>query len=178
MNPYRSSSEDLSRLFVIGDGGRPISLGSVAEVRQGVGTGDDRAEVSAAAHQRSPPSPSGRDLGGHWRWTLEDKLKALPLPRASASSSPGQIQQQREAFGSLKFTLAPRHHFVYMVHGPRSSALFSIPFIIMFSVPLGMIGVIWALFLTGTTLNVTSFMGIIMMVGIVVSNGVFCSWNK
>jgi multidrug efflux pump subunit AcrB len=46
------------------------------------------------------------------------------------------------------------------------------PFIIMFSVPLGMIGVIWALFLTHTTLNVTSFMGIIMMVGIVVSNGV------
>jgi len=46
------------------------------------------------------------------------------------------------------------------------------PFIIMFSVPLGMIGVIWALFLTRTTLNVTSFMGIIMMVGIVVSNGV------
>ena len=42
----------------------------------------------------------------------------------------------------------------------------------MFSVPLGMIGVIWALFLTRTTLNVTSFMGIIMMVGIVVSNGV------
>src|SRR4029453_2683279 len=46
------------------------------------------------------------------------------------------------------------------------------PFLIMFSVPLGMIGVIWALFLTDTTLNVTSFMGIIMMVGIVVSNGV------
>jgi multidrug efflux pump subunit AcrB len=42
----------------------------------------------------------------------------------------------------------------------------------MFSVPLGMIGVIWSLKLTGTTLNVTSFMGIIMMVGIVVSNGV------
>ena len=46
------------------------------------------------------------------------------------------------------------------------------PLIIMFSVPLGMIGVIWALYLTRTTLNVTSFMGIIMMVGIVVSNGV------
>src|SRR5258705_788039 len=35
--PYRSSSEDLSRLFVIGDGGRPVSLGSVAEVKQAVG---------------------------------------------------------------------------------------------------------------------------------------------
>jgi multidrug efflux pump subunit AcrB len=46
------------------------------------------------------------------------------------------------------------------------------PFIIMFSVPLGIIGVIWALFLTETNLSVTSFMGIIMMAGIVVSNGI------
>lgn len=44
------------------------------------------------------------------------------------------------------------------------------PFIIMFSVPLGVIGVIWALLLTGTTLSVISFIGVIMMVGIVVSN--------
>src|SRR5947207_15150889 len=42
----------------------------------------------------------------------------------------------------------------------------------MFSVPMGLIGVFWALYLTNTTLSTTSFMGIIMMVGIVVSNGV------
>src|SRR5437016_9597639 len=46
------------------------------------------------------------------------------------------------------------------------------PFTIMFSVPMGLIGVFWALYLTNTTLSATSFMGIIMMVGIVVSNGV------
>jgi multidrug efflux pump subunit AcrB len=46
------------------------------------------------------------------------------------------------------------------------------PFIIMFSVPLGLIGVLWALFLTETNLSVTSFMGVIMMAGIVVSNGI------
>jgi multidrug efflux pump subunit AcrB len=46
------------------------------------------------------------------------------------------------------------------------------PFTIMFSVPMGLIGVFWALYLTNTTLSTTSFMGIIMMVGIVVSNGV------
>jgi multidrug efflux pump subunit AcrB len=46
------------------------------------------------------------------------------------------------------------------------------PFIIMFSVPLGFVGVIWMLFITKTTLSVTSFEGIIVMVGIVVSNGI------
>ncbi|HEY5449191.1 MAG TPA: efflux RND transporter permease subunit, partial [Polyangia bacterium] len=83
----------------------------------------------------------------------------------------GQTQQQREAFGSLKFTTILALLLVYMVMASQFRSLLD-PFVIMFSVPLGMIGVIWALFLTNTTLNVTSFMGIIMMVGIVVSNGV------
>jgi len=46
------------------------------------------------------------------------------------------------------------------------------PFIIMFTVPLGLIGVIWMLLLTHTTLSIISFMGVITMIGIVVSNGV------
>ena len=46
------------------------------------------------------------------------------------------------------------------------------PFLIMFSVPLGFIGVVWALFLTHNTLSVISFIGIIMMVGVVVSNAI------
>src|SRR5215471_2656215 len=124
--PYRSSSDDLSRLFVIGDGGRPVSLGSVAEVRQGVGP----VMIERKYQQRLikvTAQPTGRDL------------VAIAL--------------------------------VYMVMASQFRSLLD-PFIIMFSVPLGMIGVIWSLFLTRTTLNVTSFVGIIMTVGIVVSNGV------
>jgi multidrug efflux pump subunit AcrB len=60
---------------------------------------------------------------------------------------------------------------VYMVLASQFKSLLD-PFIIMFSVPLGLIGVLWALFLTETNLSVTSFMGVIMMAGIVVSNGI------
>jgi multidrug efflux pump subunit AcrB len=42
----------------------------------------------------------------------------------------------------------------------------------MFTVPLGIVGVFWMLFLTNTTLSVTSFQGVIVMVGVVVSNGI------
>ena len=167
--PYRSSAEDLSRLFVIGDGGRPVSLGSVAEVRQGVGP----VMIERKYQQRLikiTAQPSGRDLGAI-AMDLEDKLRALPLPPGFTFQLAGQIQQQREAFSSLKFTSLLAIILVYMVMASQFRSLLD-PFIIMFSVPLGMIGVIWALFLTRTTLNVTSFMGIIMMVGIVVSNGV------
>ena len=167
--PYRSSSDDLSRLFVIGDGGRPVSLGSVAEVRQGVGP----VMIERKYQQRLikvTAQPTGRDLGAI-ALDLEDKLKALSLPPGFSFQLAGQIQQQREAFSSLKFTSLLAIILVYMVMASQFRSLLD-PFIIMFSVPLGMIGVIWSLFLTRTTLNVTSFMGIIMMVGIVVSNGV------
>ena len=60
---------------------------------------------------------------------------------------------------------------VYMVLASQFKSLID-PLVIMFSVPLGVTGVFLALYLTGTTLTVNSFMGIIMMVGIVVSNGV------
>jgi multidrug efflux pump subunit AcrB len=46
------------------------------------------------------------------------------------------------------------------------------PFVVMFTVPLGIIGVIWMLLLTHTTLSIMSFMGVITMVGVVVSNGI------
>jgi hydrophobe/amphiphile efflux-1 (HAE1) family protein len=167
--PFRSTSDDLSRLFVMGDGNRPVLLGSVAEVKQGVGP----VMIERKYQQRIVKiiaQPSGRDLGSIAR-DIETRLQALPLPPGFNFQLTGQIQQQREAFSSLKFTSLLAIILVYMVMASQFRSLLD-PFIIMFSVPLGMIGVIWALFLTRTTLNVTSFMGIIMMVGIVVSNGV------
>jgi multidrug efflux pump subunit AcrB len=167
--PFRSAPEDLSRLFVVGEGGRPIILGNVAQISQGTGP----VMVERKYQQRVvkiAANPAGRDLGS-LSLELEERFKALPLPPGFSLQLGGQTQQQREAFGSLKFTTILALLLVYMVMASQFKSLLD-PFIIMFSVPLGMIGVIWALFLTNTTLSVTSFMGIIMMVGIVVSNGV------
>jgi hydrophobe/amphiphile efflux-1 (HAE1) family protein len=167
--PFRSTAEDLSRLFVIGDGGRPVLLGSVAHIRQGTGP----VMIERKYQQRIVKinaNPTGRDLGAISQ-DLEERFRSLPLPPGFSVQLGGQTVQQREAFGGLRFTSILALMLVYMVMASQFKSLLD-PFIIMFSVPMGMIGVIWALFLTNTTLNVTSFMGIIMMVGIVVSNGV------
>lgn len=167
--PFRSAASDLSRLFVIGDGGRPVLLGSVAEIRQGTGP----VMLERKYQQRIVKinaNPSGRDLGAISA-DLEERFRGMGLPPGFSVQLGGQTVQQREAFSSLKFTSLLALMLVYMVMASQFKSLLD-PLIIMFSVPLGMIGVIWALFLTNTTLNVTSFMGIIMMVGIVVSNGV------
>jgi len=60
---------------------------------------------------------------------------------------------------------------VYMVLASQFESLLD-PFVIMFSVPLGIVGVIWGLFLTGVNFSVIAFIGVIMLVGIVVSNAI------
>jgi multidrug efflux pump subunit AcrB len=93
------------------------------------------------------------------------------LPAGFSIKLAGQIQQQRETFQGLEFATILALLLVYMVMAAQFKSLID-PFIIMFSVPMGFPGVILILFLTNTTLSTTSLMGIIMMLGIVVSNGV------
>ena len=81
------------------------------------------------------------------------------------------MESQQESFIALLGAFILAIVLVYMVLASQFKSLID-PFIIMFSVPLGLIGVLWALFLTETNLSVTSFMGVIMMAGIVVSNGI------
>ena len=166
--PFRSGKDDLEKLFVTTNS-RPVQLSSIAEIRQSTGP----VEIERKYQQRLvrvSANPVGRDLGSISD-ELDEKFRQLPLPPGFTLKLGGQTEQQREAFGSLYFTSVLALVLVYMVLASQFRSLVD-PFIIMFSVPMGLIGVFWALFLTNTTLNTSSFMGIIMMVGIVVSNGV------
>ena len=83
----------------------------------------------------------------------------------------GSVAAMEAAFRSFGFGLAMAVVLLYLVMVAQFRSFLD-PFIIMFAVPMGLIGVIWTLILTGTTLNIESFMGIIVMVGIVVSNSI------
>ena len=102
---------------------------------------------------------------------IQAKLDKLQLPPNFKINMAGAVESQRESFIALLGALILAIILVYMVLASQFKSLID-PFIIMFSVPLGLIGVLWALFLTQTNLSVTSFMGVIMMAGIVVSNGI------
>ena len=77
----------------------------------------------------------------------------------------------QESFSSFGFGLSLAVVLLYLVMVAQFKSFLD-PLIIMFAVPMGLIGVIWTLVLTSTTLNIESFMGIIVMVGIVVSNSI------
>jgi len=166
--PYRQTPDDLARLFVtVND--RPVLLSTVASIVQSTGP----VEIERKYAQRLiriNANAVGRDLGSISE-ELEAKFRRLPLPAGFTVRLGGQTEQQRESFASLYFTSILAVILVYMVLASQFKSLKD-PFTIMFSVPMGLIGVFWALYLTNTTLSTTSFMGIIMMVGIVVSNGV------
>ena len=102
---------------------------------------------------------------------VENVLRELPPPEGFSVKVSGQREAQAQAFAGLLLSALLAVVLVYMVLASQFKSLLQ-PVIIMMSVPLGLAGVMVALFVTGTTLSVNSFMGIIMMVGIVVSNGV------
>ena len=166
--PYRRTADDLARIFVTAND-RPVLLSTIAEIKQSAGP----VEIERKYQQRLVrvnANAVGRDLGSISE-ELDRKFAQLPKPAGFVIRLGGQTEQQREAFGSLYFMSLLAVILVYMVLASQFKSLKD-PFTIMFSVPMGLIGVFWALYLTNTTLSTTSFMGVIMMVGIVVSNGV------
>jgi multidrug efflux pump subunit AcrB len=167
--PFRQALNDLGRIVVRTDEDRPVLLSTVAEIKRSTGP----VEIERKYQQRLvrvAANTIGRDLGSISA-ELEERFSRLSLPAGFSLRLGGQSERQREAFGSLYFTSVLAIILVYMVLASQFRSLKD-PLTIMFSVPMGLIGVFWALFLTDTTLSTTSFMGIIMMVGIVVSNGV------
>ena len=83
----------------------------------------------------------------------------------------GDVEQQAESFRELLLGIILATILVYMVMASLYESLLP-PAIVMFSVPLPLIGVILVLLMTGTTFNVQSFIGCIMLVGIVVNNAI------
>ncbi len=165
----RRSLDDLSQIFDLNRQGKPISLDNLATISRGSAP----IQIERKYRQRIihvTANTFGRDLGSVAA-EIQEKLDKTQLPPNFKINLSGAVESQRESFISLLGALILAVVLVYMVLASQFKSLID-PFIIMFSVPLGIIGVLWALFLTETSLSVTSFMGVIMMAGIVVSNGI------
>jgi multidrug efflux pump subunit AcrB len=166
---HRKDLSDLENILLTTKAGEPVLLKNVAALKLNAGPVKvDRKYFQRVVHITA--NPTTRTLG-EIAQDLESAFAALQLPAGFSIKLAGQIQQQRETFQGLQFATILALMLVYMVMAAQFKSLID-PFIIMFAVPMGFPGVILILFLTNTTLSTTSMMGIIMMFGIVVSNGV------
>ena len=102
---------------------------------------------------------------------IRKKMVTLDLPPGVSIEWGGEVEEQRKAFNDLTLLLILGVTLVYMVMAAQFEDFID-PFIIMFSVPFAFVGVIWAFTLTGTALNIITFIGIIMLMGIVVKNAI------
>ena len=167
---FRSHVADLEDISIRTPAGNLVSLASIAKVKRSSGPVlINRKYLQRIIDVTANVAP-GKDLGSASA-AVERALRDLRPPEGFSAGLSGQAQAQKEAFSGLSLAALMAIALVYMVLASQFRSLLD-PLVIMFSVPLGVSGVFLALWITGTTLSVNSFMGIIMMVGIVVSNGV------
>jgi HAE1 family hydrophobic/amphiphilic exporter-1 len=102
---------------------------------------------------------------------LQDILQATTLPAGVTAYISGQSEEMRDSFSSLQLTLVLAVFLVYLVMASQFESLVH-PFVILLTIPLAVIGAVWALWLTGTTVNVVAYIGLIMLAGIVVNQSI------
>ena len=113
---------------------------------------------------------SDRSLGDVGK-DVEEMLSGLTLPDGVRTKISGAIQEQRESFGDMGLLLGMGILLVYLVMVAQFESWLT-PFVIMFSVPFAATGAFLALLLTGTNLSVTSFLGLVILIGVVVNNAI------
>jgi len=102
---------------------------------------------------------------------IQRRLNTIRVPAGYQIVMRGEVQSMRESFAGLGFGFLMAVALVYLVMVAQFRSFLD-PLIILFAVPLGVVGVVAILLLTGTTLNIQSYIGTIFMVGIAVSNSV------
>ena len=165
----RASVEDIRRLIVNPGSGAPVELASVAEVVATTGPSeihraDQRRVAIISANLRDI------DLGTAIR-EVETMVAQTPLGTDIAMRIGGQGQELDESIRSLLFAFALAIFLVYLVMASQFESLLH-PFVILFTIPLAMVGAVPALLLSRSPVSAVVFIGLILLVGLVVKNAI------
>ncbi|MDD5680294.1 MAG: efflux RND transporter permease subunit [Candidatus Omnitrophica bacterium] len=166
----RKNFASIRQLRIISPNGTEVALNAVTELKQGKGP----SEIKRIDKERTI-LVSANVFNRNINDVVEDVSAAIarvnvpsgyPKPKLT-----GEQEQMKDSFNSLVFVLILSIILVYMVMAAQFESLWQ-PFLIMFTVPLSIIGVAFALLVTGTTVNVISILGVVILGGVVVNNGI------
>ncbi|MBW2063074.1 MAG: efflux RND transporter permease subunit, partial [Deltaproteobacteria bacterium] len=166
---YRNSVEKIKNLSIMSPLGTKVSLFQVADLSYGAGP----LKISRENQERKITIAADvidRDIGSVIR-DIQASLKDMPLPEGYFIDYGGSYQDMKDTFSSLAFALIIAIILVYMIMAAQFESLAQ-PFIVMFTVPLGLIGVVVGLTVFRFTLSTTAFMGFIILCGITVNNAI------
>ncbi len=165
----RASIEDVRRLVVPGAQGEPVRLISVADVNAARGP----AEIHRAQQQRVAvvsANLKGTSLSAAVA-AIEAELQRAPPPSKMTVEIGGQNREMQVSFASLRFALMLAVFLVYLVMASTFESLIH-PLVVLFTIPLALVGVVLGLLATDTSISVVVLLGAIMLVGIVVNNAI------
>lgn len=168
---FRDSLDDIRNIPILTPLNKVIHLDQVATITQGEGpiriTRENQArEVAVTANL------AGRDLGSIIR-DVKGRIATIErgLPPGYFIEFGSEYEQMQEAFIIIAGAFALATLLVYMIMASQFES-FVHPFVIMFTIPLALIGVILALLVTGTPVNLPVLIGFVMLGGIAVNNGI------
>jgi hydrophobe/amphiphile efflux-1 (HAE1) family protein len=175
----RASLEALPVLTRGAEGQRPVSLAHVARITESTGpvqidrVGRRRVVRVEANTENRPLNQVVQDI--------DVALRELAMPEGYAINQGGETEDQREIFGRMLLALAVAVLLMYFVLVIQFRS-FMDPIPVMASLPLSLIGVMLGLLVTGSTLNIMSMIGIVLLVGIVAKNAIllldFAKWMQ
>jgi hydrophobic/amphiphilic exporter-1 (mainly G- bacteria), HAE1 family len=165
----KKSLDDVLNLTVTNSKGVPVVLKNVVSVKPGLGAVEiDRQNQERVTSVNA--NISGRDMGSIIS-DIRVRMRELAIPEDFAVVFGGDYEEQKSASRELLMSFVLALILVYMVLASQYESLRD-PFVVMFSVPFAIIGVVLVLFLTKTTFNIQSYIGSIMLGGIVVNNAI------
>ena len=166
----RSKIADIRNLIIPGPSGSKLRLQTVAEIRESRGP----AEIHRLKQQRAAVITANLKKGYGLGSAIGEVKKIMarrPAEEQFATELGGQNREMEVSFTSMMFALSLAIFLVYLVMASTFES-FLHPFIILFTIPLSLIGVVAGLYLTGTTITVIVLIGSVMLAGIVVNNSI------
>ncbi|MBU1105855.1 MAG: efflux RND transporter permease subunit [Candidatus Riflebacteria bacterium] len=161
--------DEILNLTVTNTAGKQVMLRNVAHIESQLGpTLIERRDQERILNVSA--NVEGRAIGFVIQ-EAQQKLREIPLPANFSIIMSGDYEEQQKSFKELLFSFFLALILVYMVMSVQYESLYD-PIIVMFTVPFSLLGVIPMLYFTGTTLNIQSFIGCIMLGGIVVNNSI------
>ena len=166
---YRDSIRDLRNLNVNRTGTTSIPLSAVAEVIETEGPAEIR-HANSSRVALITANLEGRDLGSVAE-EIEAVLTSLEWPLGFDWEMGGQQQEMETSFASMRLAIGLAIFLVYLVMASQFESLLH-PFVILFSVPFSLIGVLATLYLFDVTISIVVLIGVILLAGIVVNNAI------
>lgn len=166
----RLGSLDIDNISINLPGGGVIPVSAIIKKEAGRGPEDINRINGQRVTNITANLQSGVALGEAVE-AIQAELSDFPLPEGFSIVYSGEYEEQQKASQDFMMSIIMALILIYMVMAGQFERFID-PLVVMFSVPLAMIGVIPALLLTGTTLNIQSFMGMVMLIGIVVNNAI------